>query len=81
MSSGSKSKTKFKKKGVYYHCGKKGHYAQDCFKKKQLENPSQEFSNVISFDKTELLVTALSVFTSSKDNWFIDFGVSQHLSY
>ncbi len=73
---------KQKKKGAYYNCATKGHFAKECNKTNNIgKNKFKGFSQVTTTRKIELLVISLSISKICRDAWFINSRASQHLTF
>ena len=63
-----------------HYCQKKGHFARDCYKKKKDMKTSS--ANVVKDENETVEELALkSSNDSSKGNWWIDSGATQHMTF
>lgn len=88
---GASSKSNVKKNGNCNYCGKFGHYAYECRKKKYNESKNNKYEgNFVSGEdeqsdnlhnlKLFISDVALSANVDDCNNWFIDSGASIHMS-
>ncbi|KAJ7556787.1 hypothetical protein O6H91_05G098400 [Diphasiastrum complanatum] len=86
METSQASTSKLKKKNIKcFFCGKKGHYATNCFKKKNqfkqanISNEKEDDANA-SEGEGSLMVSSFSSSPFKKDgSWYIDSGASSHM--
>jgi hypothetical protein len=57
---------------------KPGHFVRSCLKKKSDE---KEKANQACDDQEQMFVTALSANDHARNNWIIDFGATQHMTF
>ncbi|KAH0694069.1 hypothetical protein KY285_021166 [Solanum tuberosum] len=65
-----------------YNCGKKGHYARDCWYKKVEEtNQQEEFVTCHSNKEDEIALTTVSEkLVDYEHDWIVDLGCSNHMT-
>ncbi|KAJ7296413.1 hypothetical protein O6H91_Y125700 [Diphasiastrum complanatum] len=81
------SSSKDKSKQKCFFCGKKRHYASECYKRLRAQVENDKQGNLAKEEEEDEVDVFLMAFTSSltsnsnsRDNWWIDSGASSHMS-
>ena len=79
---GRGGKKKWDKRNVEcFNCGKRGHYAEECwYKEKNANDEAQLATGVVSDTKPVLLMVTTKTRADAEDQWYLGTGCSTHMT-